>query len=284
MTARITKAVVPVAGLGTRVMPLTLHQPKAMIGVVDRPIIHYVIDELIAGGIKNIILVISPNQPQFKTYLKYLKNKDPEWRKLKIKFNFVIQKRPWGNGDAIYAARKFIKNEPFVAAFGDDVLVDKTGDVSAVKNLIGFYKKFRVPMIILESVPKTRVSRYGVVKIKKRSVGRHIYKIDDVVEKPKPSAAPSNLTIVGRYILTPEIIKIIKTLYPVGGPLPGKEIWLADALKIYAQKGERLLGWRFNGRRFDGGSKIGILKAQAYFGTHHKELGPEFKKFLKRLV
>ncbi|OGY62955.1 MAG: hypothetical protein A2745_00330 [Candidatus Harrisonbacteria bacterium RIFCSPHIGHO2_01_FULL_44_13] len=276
MKNKITKAILPVAGLGTRVMPLTLHQPKAMIGIVDRPVVHYVIDEMISAGIKEIILVISPRHSEFKKYISYLLRQDPAWRK--IIFRVVTQKTPLGNGDAIFVARRFIKNEPFLVGFGDDLLADIN---PPLKQLTSLFHKIKAPILVLESVPKKLVSRYGVVKIKKAGVHRDIYQITDIIEKPSPEKAPSNLTVVGRYILTPKILEEIKKLYPTAKR--GKELYLTDALKTYLRDGGKIYGWHFRGARFDCGSKIGILKAQAYFGTRHPEFKKEFKKYLKKI-
>lgn len=271
---KINIAVLPVAGLGARVMPLTLHQPKAMIGIVDRPMIHYTLHEMTKAGIKRVIMIISPEQTHFKLYTDYL-NRDPEWRKLKIKFEFVTQKKQIGNADPVWLARRYLKNRPFIVAFPDDLLVSPRPATSA---LIAAYHRTRAPMVLLERIPKSQVFRYGVVKASKIK-NADIFQIHDVVEKPSVQKAPSNLTIVGRYVLTPEIMKIISQLYPYRG----KEIGIADALKIYAQQGGKVYGWLFKNHRFDAGSKLGILKAQAYFGLHHPEMKKEFRKFLKRL-
>lgn len=276
MKSKITKAVLPVAGLGTRVMPLTIHQPKGMIAIVDKPVVHYVVDELIAAGIKEIIFVVSPNQWQFKKYFAYLIKKDPAWAK--VKFRITFQKKLLGNGDAIFVARKFTKNEPFLVGFGDDLLTDAS---PPLKQLVNFFHKMKSPMLVLESVPKKLVSRYGVVKIKKTGVHRDIYQITDVIEKPSPEKAPSNLTIVGRYVLTPKILEEIKKLYPE--TKRRRELYLADALKNYIRDGGKIYGWHFRGTRFDCGSKLGVLKAQAYFGLRHPEFKKEFKKFLERV-
>ncbi len=255
-------------------MPLTLHQPKAMIGIVDRPMIHYVIDEIAAAGIRRIIIVAGPQQHEFKRYVEHL---EKSWdKKYKIQFQFAVQKNQWGNGDAIYAARHLLKNEPFLVCFSDDLLVDA---VPPMQTLVKLFHKTQSPIVTLERVPKSRVSSYGVVKATKHGVSEHAYRISDVVEKPKISEAPSNLTIIGRYVLTPEILAHIGNLYPYRG----REIGLADALKNYARAGNELCGWLFQGTRFDAGSKLGILKAQAYFGTHHKEFGAEFVRYLKNL-
>jgi len=272
-------AVLPVAGLGTRVMPLTLHQPKAMIGIVDRPMVHYVIDEIVAAGIRHIIIVTKPNQPEFKKYLDFIKA-DPEWRKSKVKIDLAVQKNPWGNGDAVFAARKYLKRRPFLVCFSDDLLVEKK---PPMKTLIDLFNKTGSPTLALESVPIKSVSRYGVVAYPKwaeshacRQAGKALIPITDVVEKPTPSEAPSNLTIIGRYVLTPAILDEIGKLYPYHG----KEIGLADALKNYIYEGGRIYGWHFKGKRFDAGSMIGLMQAQAYFGLHHKKLGKEFRKYL----
>ncbi len=273
--AKITKAVLPAAGLGTRIMPLTLHQPKAMIGIVDRPIIHYVIKEVLATGIKHLIIVTSPEQKEFQKYIKYLAS-DPEWRGLGVKFDFAVQKKPFGNGDAILSAKPFLDQNPFLVCFSDDLLVARK---PPLLTLVQLFEKTRAPIVALEPVPKNQVSQYGVVKAEKSIISKDLYQLIDVVEKPALEEAPSNLTIIGRYILTKDILDEIKKLYPH----QRKEIGLAEALKNYARSGGRLFGWHFRGERFDGGSKIGILKAQTYFGLRHKELGPEFRKYIQGL-
>lgn len=271
---KIKTAVLPVAGLGSRVMPLTVHQPKAMIGIVDRPMIHYIIDEIVAGGIKQIVIVTGPNQKEFKGYIRHLQS-EPEWKKLRIKFNFVIQKHPNGNGDAIYIAKKLLRNHPFLVYFPDDLLEIST---QPTKTLIKMFNKVGKPIVALEPVPKIDVPKYGVVKPSRTKLSKDLYLIEDVVEKPKLSEAPSNLTIIGRYVLNSDILNELSKLYPI----KNKEIGLADALKNYVLQGGKLYGWHFRGARFDAGSKIGILKAQAYFGIKHKEMGREFKRYLSK--
>ncbi len=269
---KIKKAILPVAGMGTRIMPLTLHQPKAMVGIVDRPMIHYMIDEVIEAGINHIIIVAGPRQKEFKRYISHLQ-KNPEWRNRRVKFSFVVQKTPAGNGDAIYVAKKYIDSAPFVVCFSDDLLADK---INPVKKMMEIYQENDGPVILLEPVPAQEVSKYGVVDAIKAN-SDDLFLIRDVAEKPRPEDAPSNLTIIGRYILNKEILQEIGKLYPAK---KGKEIGLADALKNYARRGGRLYGWQFRGMRFDAGSKLGILKAQAYFGLKHKDIGPEFQKYL----
>lgn len=273
---KITKAILPVAGLGTRVMPLTLHQPKSMIGIVDRPMIHYVVDELATAGIKTIILIIGPKQKEFRQYLDYLK-KDLEWAKLNLKFHFVVQKEPSGNGHAILIAKKFIKlKEPFVAAFGDDII---PANQSVLKNMIKDFAESKKPLLLLEKTPKKLLYRYGVVKIAGKS-GNHC-RIADIIEKPVPGTEPSDLTIVGRYVLPYEIFKYIKKTEEQTPK--NKEIYLTNAFKLYIKKNEALSGRIFKGLKFDGGSKMGILKAQAYFSYHHPIFKKEFRNYLKKL-
>jgi len=277
MNMKITKAVIPVAGLGTRVMPLTLHQPKAMIGIADRPMIHYVIDEMLSVGITEFIIVAGPKQKEFKAYLEYLK-KEPEWKKLDLQFRFVIQDNPKGNGDAILRAKKILKpKEDFIVAFPDDIIPVKQ---SGVKELVKDFYIYKSPAILLEKTPKKLLSRYGVVNPAKQS-GNHC-RIADIVEKPKPEKAPSNLTIIGRYVLPYEIFPYLKTI--VENTPNNKEAYLTDAFKLYIQKRGALSGRIFRGLKFDGGSKIGILKAQAYFSYHHPQFKKEFREYLSKLT
>lgn len=246
-----------------------------MIGIVDRPMIHYVIDEILAAGINHIIFVVSPRQSGVTKYINYLKTQDPEWKKLKsIKFDFVIQKNLWGDGDAVFQARRFV-NEPCLVCFSDDLFLS---DQPPAKTLASLFKKKRSPLLVVKPVPKQEVSRYGIVQTGK-TVSKNLYRITDIAEKPKIGEVRSRLAIFGRYIITPKIIQALSKLYPY----QNREIRLAEAFKLHIRDGGKLFGWRFDGIHVDAGSKIGILKAQIYFGLRHKELGAEFKKFLKSL-
>ncbi len=276
MKSEITKAVLPVAGLGTRLRPLTYHQPKGMVGIVDKPLIHYVIDELVSEGIRHIIFVTSEGQTQFQTYTDYLQA-DPEWKQLGIKFDFTIQKELKGSADALLSAAKFLDDEPFLVYFGDELLAGKE---SATRGFIKNYQKTKSPILVLHQVPKNIVERYGIVKSEEVSAGLH--KITDLVEKPKKENAPSDLAAMGRYLLTTEIFTWIakaKETFP-----DKKEIAIADALGLYVKNGGPLRGWAFEGEIFDVGSKLGLLQAQAYYGLQHPEFKEEFHKFLKKIV
>ena len=274
---KITKAVIPVAGLGTRILPLTVHQPKAMVGIADKPMIHYVIDEMLSSGITEFIIVTGSKQEAFRTYLEYLE-KEPEWKKLNLKFHFIIQNNPRGNGDAILRAKKLIKpKEAFIVAFPDDIIPAKQ---SAIKKLINDFYVFKNPAILLEKTPKKLLSRYGVVNPAKKS-GNHC-RIADIIEKPKLGQAPSDLTIIGRYVLPYSIFKYLEKV--VAKTPKNKEAYLTDAFKDYIKSHGPLSGRIFKGIKFDAGSKIGIFKAQAYFSYHHPQFKKEFRKYIHKLT
>jgi UTP--glucose-1-phosphate uridylyltransferase len=282
MKKMIKKAVIPVAGRGTRIMPLTLHQPKAMVGIIDRPIIHYVIDEVVAAGIKDITLIVGShqNQKHFSQYLTYLK-KDPEWQK--IRFRTAIQKKPLGNGHAILAARHIIGQEPFLLLWSDDIIAPKSNERPAMAQLIDFYEELKAPIIALEAFPWKSVSRMGVVDAVRVPKRARLYKVNALVEKPPLNKAPSNLTIDGRYVITPDIVENLEELLRKNKFKAG-ELWLTDALALRLKKGSPIYGWRYPNHRFDCGSKIGIAKAQAYFALHHKEFKTEFRRYLKKTI
>lgn len=269
---KITKAILPVAGKGTRVMPLTLHQPKGMIAVADKPLVHYVIDELVASGLTEIILVLGPGQEVFKNYIAYLQQ-DHAWKK--IKFKFARQKNAIGDGDAVYSAKKFIKKgEPFVVAFCDDIFGSNN---PPTKTMIPHFIKKDAPTLLLEKVAPESVSKYGVVKPGHEKI-KNFNSITDLVEKPATKEAPSNLAIVGRYILPYKIFAHIKNLYQN----KNEEIKLAHALKGYIY-GEKKNIWGLeNGRlRFDCGSKEGLIQAQAHFASIHPYSQNARRKTLK---
>jgi UTP--glucose-1-phosphate uridylyltransferase len=250
-------------------MPLTMHQPKGMIALADKPIIHYVLDEMRASGIEEIILVLGKNQEVFKQYINHLK-KEHAWNG--IKFHFAYQTKPLGDGDAVYSARKFIKKgEPFVVAFCDDVFSCVNHPLG---NMIKEFEKNNFPTILLEKVPKSLVNRFGVVKTtSKKGV---VHSIIGLVEKPKIEEAPSNLTIVGRYVLPYKIFEYIKKQYP----FKEQEIKLAFAFQLYLNDNPEIKGICQNTARFDCGSKEGLVRAQAHFALNH----PQFKNIRAKLI
>lgn len=267
---KITKAILPVAGKGTRVMPLTLHQPKGMIALADKPMIHYVMDEMISSGIEEVIMVLGKNQEVFKDYLKHLA-KEGVWNH--IKFHFVYQKKPLGDGDAIMQAKKLLKkDEPFVVAFADDVF---GAGYSPLKEMIDNFHKTDSPTLLLEKVKKELVSKSGVVKPAKTKNGDFV-SVVGIVEKPKVEEAPSNMVIIGRYALPYKIFDYLKKLYPYRD----REIRIAYALELYLKEHSNIWGYNSKKLRFDCGSKDGLVLAQAFFCINH----PHVKKNLKKLL
>lgn len=245
-------------------MPLTMYQPKAMLNIAGKPMIHYMVDEVLSAGIKHIIFVVAPNQKTFKDYLNFAKQ-NGEWKKEMPKFDFAVQKIPKGNGEALLSAKKFLrKGESFLVAFADDMIPVQN---SPIKNLVKIAQKHNGPILTLEYVPKKLLAKYGLVKISSKQ--GNIYQIEDIVEKPAPKDAPSNLGTIGRYILP---YSIFKYLHSIADQLKNsdKEAYLTDAIRLALKGGEKTLGWLFQGIKFDAGSKAGLLEAQKYFDAHHK--------------
>lgn len=270
MRTKVTKVILPVGGSGKRLFPLTLQVPKAMIGVLDKPMLHYTLEEVRRSGLREAIFVTGKNRRMVEEYLPYAD--------LPLSYLFTEQENPIGNADAIYQAQKFLTREPVAIAFSDDLLVYK---IPPLKVLISFFNRVQEPILLLERVPREEVSKYGVVRAAPSRKYRGLLEISEIVEKPSPSRAPSNLTAIGRYIINPRILELIKTLYP---PRAGVEIGITDALALYLKEGGKVYGWLFPGRRFDCGTKLGLAKAQIYFGLNHPEYRKELKKYLKKMA
>ncbi len=286
---KIRKAIIPVAGMGTRFLPAAKAQPKEMLAVVDKPVIQYIVEEAVASGIEEIIFVTAIGKRAIEDHfdrnfeLEYRLEQKKKLEALKeiqkigklAKFAFVRQTKPLGDGHAILSALPFVeKNEPVAVLFGDDII---DGSIPALKQLIELYNEFESPVIALQKVPKKDVSSYGVIGGKK--LAKNAWQIDRFVEKPTVSEAPSNLIVIGRYIITPEIMA---TLPQVSAGKDG-EIRLADAFTKYLSNGKSLYGCEFQGVRYDCGNKLGFVKAQIELGLKHKEIGSDLKKFLKKL-
>ena len=282
---KITKVVIPVAGLGTRFLPATKAQPKEMLPIVDKPIIQYLVEEAVASGITEVIFVTGRGKRAIEDHFDYAYELEQvlvkRGKKELIKtireisnlasFTYVRQKEPRGDGDALLAAAHLVGDEPCAVLFGDD-LID--GKVPCLKQMIKVFERYGDPVIALEEVAKKEVSSYGVVAA--TSVDNKIYEIKNIVEKPAVKDAPSNLAIVGKYIITKNVFDELRKLRSSRG-----EIHLSDALKNILRR-QAVYGYRFDGRRYDCGSKIGFLKAIVDFGLKHKETKKEFKKYLKR--
>ncbi len=287
---KIRKAILPVAGMGTRFLPATKAQPKEMLTIVDKPVIQYVVEEAVASGIEEIIFVTSLTKRAIEDHfdrnfelearLKE-KGKKDELDMLRnisgmAKFAFVRQQAPLGDGHAILAALPFVDpHEPVAILFGDDIFDAK---IPVTAQLIDAYEKYHDPVIALCDVGKKNVSSYGIASGTMTS--KSIMELKGFVEKPKVEEAPSTLAAVGRYIITPEIMEILKT------QKPGKdgEIRLADAFITHLSKGAALYGRITDATRYDCGNKVQFLLASIAYGLRHPQVAPEFKKGLKKLL
>lgn len=296
MPQKITKAVFPAAGFGTRFLPVTKAQPKEMLPIVDKPVIQYLVEEAVASGITEIIIVTGRGKRSIEDHfdnsfeLEYNlveKGKHSllkEVRKISqlAKFIYVRQPKPLGDGHAILCAKEVIGNEPFAVLFGDDLVDSK---VPALKQLINVYEQTGSSVIALEKINKKDTDKYGIIKPKnsqKISTGANqrqtIYEIENFVEKPRPQNAPSNLGIIGKYILNPEILQILKKTKP---GLDG-EIRLIDGF-MKLKNEQKIYGVEIEGTRYDTGTKFGFLKATIDFSLKRKDLGPSMRSYLKTL-
>ena len=283
----IRKAVFPAAGLGTRFLPATKAQPKEMLPVVDKPIIQYGVEEAVASGIDQIIVVTGRDKRAIVDHFDisfelehYLKDRGKTKelqvvRKISdmVDITYIHQKEPLGLGHAVLMARDLVGQEPFAVFLADDII---RSEVPCVKQMMDVFEREQALVLALFRVQPDQVSRYGVVKVGK-SEGR-IHQVVDMVEKPEQSKAPSNLAILGRYILTPQVFGILETTREgVGG-----EIQLTDALRTMAQQG-KVLGLEFEGTYYDVGTVAGFLKTSIAFALERAGLGEELRGFLKEL-
>lgn len=287
---QIRKAIIPVAGFGTRFLPASKAQPKEMLAVVDKPVIQYIVEEAVASGIEEIIFVTSYGKRAIEDHfdrnfeLEYRLTQKKKKEALKnvveigklAKFAFVRQPKPLGDGHAVLQALPFIDPDESIAVlFGDDI-IDSGRRKPALKQLMDVHDKYGDPVTALMAVPKRDVSSYGVVGGK--ALTEKVWEIEKFVEKPLADKAPSNLIHIGREILTPDILKALKKVKP------GKdgEIRLADAFAAHVKKGKALYGCVFDGTRYDCGNKFGFLRAQIELGLKHPETKKDLKKYLNR--
>ncbi len=284
----IRKAIIPVAGLGTRFLPAAKAQPKEMLAVVDKPMIQYIVEEAVASGIEEIIFVTSIGKRAIEDHfdrnfeLEYRleqKKKTKELNEIKeigklAKFAFVRQSKPLGDGHAILSALPFVdEDEPVAVLFGDDIIGSK---IPALKQLVDVYENYHTPVIALSALPKKEVSSFGVIGGKK--LKGSAWSIEQFVEKPASDKAPSNLAVVGRYILTPEIYPLLREQRATSG-----EIRLADAFELALTKKIELSGCALDGTWYNCGNKLGFLIAQVELGLKHPDVGADFKKYLRRI-
>jgi len=265
---KVTKLVLPIAGLGKRLLPLTAITPKNLIPVNGKPMLEYVLDEAVESKvIKEVVLIINPNHiGHFKEYLAKNKKRFPT-----LKFHIRIQETPGGNGHAIAQAYDVVKNEPFAVRFCDDILVGKP---AALSSLIQIFNKYQTSIVHLESIPKKDVSRYGVVGFEKGKAamasfgGGKIYRINKIIEKPKIKDAPSNLIIVGHYILTPDILRNLKLVADTLPVVADDALPLAVALQIELIIKGKIYGWEFPGKRLDCGTLEKLQQTEEYLKAH----------------
>jgi UTP--glucose-1-phosphate uridylyltransferase len=289
---KVRKAVFPAAGLGTRFLPATKAQPKEMLPLVDKPIIQYVVEEAVHSGIENIIIVTGRGKRAIEDHfdVSYELEKILETQgKLEllgvvrqisdmIHVSYVRQKEPLGLGHAILMARELVGDEPFAVLLGDDII---DAPVPCLRQMLDAYEAHPGSIIAIQEVPRETISNYGVITgtpIRHNGESDRLYQLSDLVEKPKAEAAPSNLAVIGRYILEPEIFDALaSTTAGAGG-----EIQLTDALRALLQK-RPIYGLRFEGTRYDAGDKLGFLKATVEFALRRDDLGPAFRQYLKSL-
>jgi UTP--glucose-1-phosphate uridylyltransferase len=287
--ATIRKAVFPAAGLGTRFLPATKAQPKEMLVLVDKPIIQYGVEEAVAAGIDNIILVTGRGKNaiedhfdrsvELETFLESRGKTEllAEIRKVSnlINFAYVRQGEPLGLGHAVLVTRELVGNEPFAVILGDDVI---DAEPSALDQMCRVFEQVNGPVLAVERVPQDQVSAYGIVDIE-ADLGGGVYKVRDLVEKPRREEAPSNLAIIGRYILTPDIFGALQaTAVDRTG-----EIQLTNGLR-HLLKDRPIYGYEVKGVRHDTGNKLGFLKAVVYFALRRPDLGAAFKEYLRSVV
>lgn len=289
---KVRKAVLPAAGLGTRFLPATKAQPKEMLTVVDKPQIQYVAEECVASGIEHIIIVTGKGKNSIEDHFdfnplleQHLQEKGKtEQAKLvreigeMVQVSYTRQKEPLGLGHAVLVAKDLVGDEPFAVLLGD-VLIP--GPNPATKQLIDVYEATGVGAIAVEEVPRERTNLYGIVDgqaAPQAPFGERLLRIRDLVEKPKPENAPSNLAITGRYVLPPAIFECLERTKPGAG----NEIQLTDAMKILAKE-QGLWAYIYEGISYDAGEKLGFLKATVELALQNKELGEPFREYLKAL-
>jgi len=288
MKKKVRKAVIPVAGLGTRFLPATKAMPKEMLTVVDRPTIQYIVEEAVASGIEQVILITSEGKSAIENHFDYnfeletvlaRKNKHALREELNNISNLidivsVRQKKPLGLGHAILMARNVVGDEPFAVLLGDDLVLS---DVPCCLQMLNLFEETQESIVAIQKVPMDQTRHYGIVEgtLEKERT----YLVERLVEKPPPGTTDSNLAIIGRYILLPDIFELLEKTTPGHGG----EIQLTDALLALSKK-RAMYACEFQGTRFDAGDKLGYLKATTAFGLRHSELGPAFRAHLREVV
>lgn len=284
----IKKAIIPAAGLGTRFLPATKAQPKEMLPIVDKPTIQYIVEEAVASGIEDIIIVTGRTKKAIEDHfdksveleLELEKKNNEELLKIArdvssiANIYYIRQKEPKGLGHAVLTAKTFIGDEPFAVLLGDDVI---TSEVPALKQMIDMYDKYGRTILGVQTVDPKEVNKYGIIQ--GNQIEERIYTVQNMIEKPSIEEAPSNVAVLGRYIITPAIFKYLEK-QEIGA---GGEIQLTDALCKLAKE-ESMYAYDFIGKRYDVGSKMGFLQATVEFALERDDLRDEFMAYLKTIV
>ncbi len=289
---RVRKAVLPAAGRGTRFLPATKAQPKEMLPVVDKPLIQYVVEECLASGIENIIIVTGrgknaiedhfDNSPELERFLE-IKGKTEQLEMVRsisdmVHFSYTRQKEPLGLGHAVLTARELVGDEPFAVLLGDVII---PGACPATRQCVEVYEQTGIGTIAVEPVPMERTHLYGIIDAQpaeESKWGKRLLRIRNLVEKPRPANAPSNLAVTGRYVLPPEIFDCLERTPPGSGG----EIQLTDALRLLAQE-QGLNALEYVGQSYDAGDKLGFLKATVEIALQNGDFGEEFRSYLRGL-
>ncbi|WP_332842148.1 UTP--glucose-1-phosphate uridylyltransferase GalU [Paraclostridium sp. AKS81] len=284
----VRKAIIPAAGLGTRFLPATKSQPKEMLPIVDKPTLQYIIEEAVNSGIEEILVVTGRSKKSIEDHFDRSveleieleqKGKTEMLEMVKeissmVDIHFIRQKEPKGLGHAIYCAKSFVGDEPFAVLLGDDIV---DNEVPCLAQLIKAYNEYNTSILGVQEVEKENTDKYGILDAK--FIEDRVYKVKDMVEKPKVEEAPSNIAILGRYIITPAIFEMLENQEPG----KGGEIQLTDALKTLGEH-EAIYAYNFEGRRYDVGDKLGFLEATIDFALKREDLGNDFMEFLKTKV
>ena len=289
MVTKIRKAVIPAAGFGTRFLPATKAMPKEMLPIVDKPIIQYVVEEAVASGIEDIIIITGWHKRSIEDHFDYpyelerrLLEAGKEKQAAEVRnianlanFIYVRQKGPYGNGTPVLNARSVIGDEPFAILWGDEFI---HSDPPRLKQMIDVWDKYQKPCISAVRVPETSVNKYGIADV--TSIESNVFKINKIVEKPKVGEAPSNLATHGAYIMPPRLFELLEDT-PLG---KDSELWLVDAITKLAQEQDVLAVEIQNGKYYDTGNKLEYLKTVVEFGLKHPDLNGDFREFIKSVL
>lgn len=286
---KIRKAVIPAAGFGTRFLPATKATPKEMLPIVDKPTIQYIVEEAVASGIEDILIISGHAKRAIEDHFDSAPTLEAELKakgktdllKLvqetsEINVHYIRQKHMRGLGDAILCAKAFIDNEPFAVLLGDDIVYNP--EMPALKQLMDMHTQTGATILGCQQVPKEKVSSYGIVA-GEQTINEQLMKVNDMIEKPSIEEAPSRMAVLGRYIITPDVFEVLQNTKPG----KGGEVQLTDALKVMAKR-ENVYAYNFTGKRYDVGDKLGFLKATVEFALRRDDLVESFADYLKDIV